>query len=857
MKERKIKHTLSFVMSRGSLFTNSPYNTTRKSKNTTSGSKTPLKSKDRDNKPFKNLVTPNTTPLKDITNPIYTPIAMEKAQSKKSNKSSSKENDNDPPVKIPKQFIVRPTNNFTPKNQFKIYLHPSVLKNLDISNGSHIHVSRPGEMGIVGEAIAAEHKNLVEINTIQISKSLRRLGALVLGDRIEIKKYELIEYADTVEVSISNDKNHNEINKETSLLLEKNLYKVKRLFTEIGIVMPGIIISPIKVGSETEPLSVVITDSYGIPTLEKLSLNDNEEDHDYNSKNPSVPTVSPVFLFNQQTEIKYSINNVPKQYNLPMNITYNSVGGLSEQIKLLSTNIKLPLKSPQYFTHFSISPPRGVLLHGPPGTGKTMLLRAVANETDAHVLTINGPSIVSKYLGETESALRAVFEEARKYQPSIIFMDEIDSLAPKRDSDDSGEAESRVVSTLLTLMDGMSNSGRVVVVAATNRPNSIDPALRRHGRFDEEIEVGVPDINARLDILRLQYQKMGTKHSLSKNDIETIAAKTHGYVGADIVALVRESAKEAIKRGDNLKIPLSNLKITIDDMNKAMLKIRPSAMREIFLETPKVYWKDIGGQEEIKRKLNEMITLPLKEAEIFKNKGLKAPKGLLMYGPPGCSKTLVAKALATETGVNFLAVKGPEIFNKFVGESEKKIREIFHKAKAASPSIIFFDEIDAIGSVRSSDGSSHSSDNVLTTLLNEIDGVEELKGVVIVAATNRPHILDPALLRPGRLDRHIYVRPPNVAARKQILINSIKDMTTNLTDEELQKLAEMTEGCSGADMTLVSQEAGLSAFREDIHFENVEFRHFLGVLENIPRMITKESLEVYEDFSSHRHIHIE
>ncbi|KAF5101310.1 hypothetical protein D0Z03_000617 [Geotrichum reessii] len=491
-----------------------------------------------------------------------------------------------------------------------------------------------------------------------------------------------------------------------------------------------------------------------------------------------------------------------------------------------------------------MAPDRGFLLHGPPGTGKTMLLRAVAAETNAHVLTINGPSIVSKYLGETESALRGIFSEAVQYQPAIIFVDEIDALVPKRDSDESGEAESRVVSTLLTLMDGMGAGGQVVVVGATNRPNAIDPALRRPGRFGQELEIGIPDAEGRLDILRLMLRDM--PHELTEEGIVELAGKTHGYVGADLAALCRDAVMAAIQRGLAAGTPENELAVAATDVDRALVDIRPSAMREIFLETPKVYWTDIGGQDDVKQKLRETIEWPLSHPDTFKRLGVHPPKGILLYGPPGCSKTLTAKALATEAGLNFLAVKGPELFNKFVGESERAVREIFRKARAASPSIIFFDEIDALSSTRG-EGEA-GGDRVLTSLLNEMDGIEALVGVTILAATNRPEVIDPALMRPGRLDRLVYVAPPNVSARLKILEIQARKMTVD-DDVDLAQLAESTDGCSGAEVVALCQEAGLKAMNEDLEISGVAARHFESALSGLKRGITREMIAHYESFS--------
>lgn len=614
-----------------------------------------------------------------------------------------------------------------------------------------------------------------------------------------------------------------------------NEKKLISTLDDIGLISPGL-------SFEVDDVVVTIIDinSDVSLSLASLSLADS-------TSSSSIPT----FLFRRNTTLNFdsllSRPSTSKYPHLPKPTTYNQIGGLSKTIKLLKSTIELPLLNPQLFSDFGINPPRGILLHGPPGTGKTMLLRSVANESNAHILNINGPSLVSKYLGETENALRDVFIEARKFQPSIIFIDEIDSIVPNRNSDDSGETESRVVATLLTMMDGMGESGQIVVVGATNRPNSIDPALRRPGRFDQEVEIGIPDVEARYDILLKSFEKMTkSKCDLTLQDIQLISSKTHGYVGADLSALCRESVMKAITRGLSSGIVQSELKLKVEDLLEALPEIRPSAMREIFLEMPKVYWSDIGGQEDLKRKLTEVVQLPLEAADTFKKLGVSAPKGVLLYGPPGCSKTLTAKALATESGLNFLAVKGPEILNKYVGESERTIREIFRKARAASPSIIFFDEIDAISGDRDNSSSSSNSQNVLTSLLNEIDGVEELKGVVIVAATNRPTEIDPALLRPGRLDRHIYVSPPDFDARMQILSKSCEKFNTTV---DFKNLSNLTDGCSGAEVVLLCQEAGLAAVMEDKQASKVEQRHFDHALSTISKGITEDMLDYYKEFA--------
>lgn len=733
-------------------------------------------------------------------------------------------------IKIPKSFIVRPNVPTNNKSVANVYINPEILSAMELNNGNLVLVSSSdsGSAGVVATVYSSN--DIVDKNVITISFPYRQLCGLLLGDRVELVKFmNQPQYAS--DISISG--------------VEETVTEDVRLaLLDIGLVYPGL-----QINVDNKRITIVDVNDSLDASMDKLSIKDSDS-------LLSVHTVSPPYLFSPTTSINVAILSFParsKYPNLPQQITYDQVGGLSKQIELLKSTIELPLNNPTLFSDFGISPPRGILLHGPPGTGKTMLLRCVANSiTEAHVLTINGPSIVSKYLGETENAIRDIFNEAKKFQPSIIFMDEIDSIAPSRTSDDSGETESRVVAQLLTVMDGMGDNGRIVVVGATNRPNSIDSALRRPGRFDQEVEIGIPDVEAREEILTKQFAKMNSeKCQITKEEIASIASKTHGYVGADLTALCRESVMKAINRGLTVGISQTAIKVTVDDVYHALPEIRPSAMREIFLEMPKVHWSDIGGQEELKRKLIEVVQLPLEASDSFKNLGVSSPKGVLLYGPPGCSKTLTAKALATESGLNFLAVKGPEIFNKYVGESERAIREIFRKARAASPSIIFFDEIDAIAGDRDGDSSTTAALNVLTSLLNEIDGVEELKGVVIVGATNKPTEIDPALLRPGRLDRHIYVAPPDYDARLQILQKCSRKFNLQSGDEsvDLQKLAELTDGCSGAEVTLLCQEAGLAAIMENKEATTVTNKHFEHALKGISRGITPEMLEYYEKFS--------
>ncbi|HDI46538.1 MAG TPA: AAA family ATPase, partial [Candidatus Methanomethylia archaeon] len=496
---------------------------------------------------------------------------------------------------------------------------------------------------------------------------------------------------------------------------------------------------------------------------------------------------------------------------------------------------------------------RGVLLYGPPGCGKTLLAKAVANETGAHFIAINGPEIMSKFYGESEARLREVFDEAEKNAPSIIFIDELDAIAPKRE-EVTGEVEKRVVSQLLTLMDGLKGRGQVVVIGATNRPEAVDPALRRPGRFDREIAIGVPDKRGRREILQVHVRNMPLAEDVNLDELAEI---THGYTGADLAALCREAAMRALRRflpKINLEeevIPtevLESLKVTRQDFMDALKDVQPSALREVLVEVPEVHWDDIGGLEDVKRQLREMVEWPLKHPELFEQMGITPPKGILLYGPPGTGKTLLAKAVATESEANFISVKGPEVLSKWVGESERAVREIFRKARQTAPCIVFFDELDAIAPRRGMRYDSGVTERVVNQLLTEMDGIVALKNVVVIGATNRPDILDTALLRPGRFDRVVYVPPPDKKARMEIFKVHTRKMPL-AEDVDLEKLAEMTEGYTGADIEAVCREAALSALREEMKPRPVQMKHFLEALKVVPPSITPEDLKMYEEIS--------
>ncbi|EUC66654.1 AAA family ATPase [Rhizoctonia solani AG-3 Rhs1AP] len=525
---------------------------------------------------------------------------------------------------------------------------------------------------------------------------------------------------------------------------------------------------------------------------------------------------------------------------------FSTVGGLDKQIAVVRDLIEIPLTNPGLFHQFGLKPPKGILLYGPPGTGKTHLARAIARSTHSSLLAISGAELASAFHGETEARLRAVFADARKQSPCIIVLDEVDAMCPRREDGGNGGVEARVVATLLTELDGIGTeheprtSPRIVVVATTNRPNAIDPALRRPGRFDREIEIGIPDASARLQILSVLLRD--TPHELTDQELESLAGRTHGYVGADLAAVVRDAGTRAIKR--TLASGLTLSPITASDLSHALLTIRPSGLRSFALETPTTRWADVGGQSVAQARLRESVEWPLRHPEAFKRLGVRPPAGVLMYGPPGCSKTLIARALATESGLNFLSVKGPELLNKYVGESERAVREIFTKARGAAPSIIFFDEIDALATARDTDT---AHEGVLTSLLTEMDGVQELVGVTVVAATNRPDVLDSALMRPGRLDTLLYVGPPDTAGRKEILEIRTQKMSVD-PELDLDVLAELTEGCSGAEIAAVCQNAALGTMRWDMEARHVRRNDFEAAAREIPRQITHEMIDSYMTF---------
>jgi transitional endoplasmic reticulum ATPase len=583
------------------------------------------------------------------------------------------------------------------------------------------------------------------------------------------------------------------------------------------------------------------------------------------STNPSGPVIVSNSTKITVSEESAKAVQLTKEGGVP-SITYEDIGGIRNEVTRVREMIELPLRHPELFRRLGVEAPKGVLLHGPPGTGKTLLAKAVANETNANFYTIGGPEIMSKFYGESEEKLRNIFEQAEKNAPSIIFIDEIDSIAPKRE-EVSGEVERRIVSQLLSLMDGMSSRGKVVVIGATNRVNAIDPALRRPGRFDREIEIGVPDRDGRLEILQIHTRGMPLDKDVN---LEKLADISHGFVGADLQALSKEAAMRALRKVlpeidlSSESIPADTLKkiiVNMQDFMDVIKEMEPSAMREVFVEVPNVKWEDIGGLPSIKQELQEAVEWPLKYQGVFTYADATPPKGILLYGPPGTGKTLMAKAAANESEANFISIKGPELLSKWVGESEKGVREVFRKARQAAPCIIFFDELDAIAPSRGADfGDSHVTERVISQLLTELDGLEILTNVIVIGATNRPDIIDLALLRPGRFDRLLYVPPPDRDSRIEIIkIHTTKKPLAE--DVKVEELADHTDSYTGADIASLSSAAVMLALREHVskyqdpkeankHVQElkIHMRHFEEAMKKIRPLSTQE-LNMYKRVS--------
>ena len=563
----------------------------------------------------------------------------------------------------------------------------------------------------------------------------------------------------------------------------------------------------------------------------------------------TVTSTSPqgIVVVGPSTEIVVNESSKVTEEKFLSQITYDDVGGLEDELRKIREMIELPLKHPELFERLGISAPKGILLYGPPGTGKTLIAKAVAKESGASFFAIQGPEIMGRYYGQSEERLREIFKEAEESTPSIVFLDEIDSITPDRDSV-HGDVERRVVAQLLTLMDGLSGRGDVIVIGATNRENAVDPALRRPGRFDREIEIGVPGRAGRKEILEVHLRGMPLDSDVNT---DSLTGMTQGFVGADLAALCREAAMKCLSRKMSeldldKPIPqtvLESMKVTMSDFVSALGDVEPSGMREVLVEIPKVKWTDIGGLESVKRELLEFI--PNEDPKAFERLGIVPGKGVLLYGPPGTGKTLIAKAVANESRTNFITVSGPEIASKWLGESEKAIRQIFKRAKQMSPCIIFFDEMDSIAPRRGR--GDVSWEKVVNQLLTSMDGVEGLKNVMIMAATNRPDMIDPALLRPGRFDKLVYIGPPDLESRLRILEIHTKDMP--LMSVDLLSIAQSTEGFVGADLAALCREAGLTAYRENSKTEYIDKRHFATALKEIGPSVDPNSLKEYDNMS--------
>ena len=700
-------------------------------------------------------------------------------------------------------------------------LDPNVMADLDIHERDLIE--------IVGErrtaAIALPSQTDIGLGVIRIDGLVRKNSGATIGGEVSIKKTKATEAKKVVLAPI-----------DTNIRVQGD---VRGIFAGKAMVQGDIIGSQIR----TRPSMNM---GFG-------SLFDELMDYTPSMKEIKFAVVSTnpkdIVVVGPNTEVQLhetpvDVSKIEGVGNL-VDVSYEDIGGLKEEVKKVREMIEIPLKRPELFEKLGIAPPKGVLMHGPPGTGKTLLAKAVASESDAHFIAINGPEIMSKYVGGSEENLREYFEEAEENSPSIIFIDELDAIAPKRE-ETNGEVERRTVAQLLTLMDGLKSRGQVVVIGATNRPDSLDPALRRPGRFDREIEIGVPDTEERKEVLEIHTRNMPLAEDV---DLDKIANTTHGFVGADLESLCKEAAMRVVRRilpeiQKDEEIPkevMEKIVVTGDDFKNAQKEIQPSALREVLVQIPDIKWDDVGGLEDVKQELKEAVEWPLKHPETFQRLGIRPPKGTLLYGIPGTGKTLLAKAVASESEANFISVKGPELLSKWVGESEKGVREVFRKAKQASPTVIFFDEIDAIASARSgNDTDSGVTKRVVNQLLTEMDGLEELEDVAIIAATNRPDILDAGLIRPGRFDRHIQVSAPDEEARIAIFKVHTKDMPLG-SDVDIKKLAKNTEGYVGADIEAVCREAAMLTLRKDLEAKEIPYKSFKEAIDKVkPRDNTSE-----------------
>lgn len=715
------------------------------------------------------------------------------------------------------------------------YLDQEIVENMGLSTGSIIEIrGKKKTTGIVVASIADKGRGTIRLDGLQ------RLNAgATIGEFISIK---LAKIYPAEEIVLTPTKANIDLKKQSESILAKLIDK------------------PVVTGDIVEVLGAVYqkTDPDN-PMNQMMNM--------FMRSHKRRPTLGLLRLVVENTLPANKIVKITRDTRIKVNkrvallnvsggiVTYDDVGGLTDEIQRIREMVELPLKHPELFFRLNIDPPKGVLFYGPSGTGKTLMAKAVSQESNAYFISINGPEIMSKFYGASEGRLREIFDDAEKNAPSIIFIDEIDSIAPKR-SDTSGEVERRVVSQLLSLMDGLQGRGHIIVVGATNRINALDEALRRPGRFDREIEFGVPTVKGRKEIFQIHTRGMPLEEDVALNRYSEI---TYGFAGADIMAVCREAALFSLRRilpKINLDEPIPSdiiqeLRISDKDFIQATNMVEPSAMREIMIDIPDISWEDVGGLEDIKSELQEAVEWPLKYPKLFEKAGIRPLNGIILFGPPGCGKTLLAKAVASESKCNFITVKGPEILSKWVGESQKSIREIFRKGRQASPSIIYFDEIDAITAVRMSyDGTgSGVTSSIVNQILVEMDGLEDRKGVIVIASTNRPDLVDSALLRPGRFDRLLYVMAPDLESRKKILGVHTSNMPL-ANDVSLKHIAQITDGYSGADLENVCREAGMQAIREKMEdIDKIEYKHFEFALSKIKSTLPTEIIEKYEDMA--------
>ncbi len=716
-------------------------------------------------------------------------------------------------------------------NKGIVRLDSSFMKILGVQEGSYVSiVGDRTTVAVVSRSLPGD----IGLNIIRMDGLIRRNAKTSIGDFVTVIRAEM-EQATKIELAPATEGLKIKVDNPTLLFSRVLLGRP---------VMKGDLISV----SGNSRVNLLGNAPFGFGDLKFVVVSVNPQ------KKPVLfGEKTQVELFSEAVELKED-NNIPQ-------VRYEDVGGLGDELTKVREMIELPMKYPEIFEKLGIEPPKGVLLHGPPGTGKTLLAKAVASETKSNFFVINGPEIMSALYGKSEENLRKIFENAEKNAPSIIFIDELDAIAPKRE-ESKGEVERRVVAQLLTIMDGLNTRGQVVVMAATNIPNSLDPALRRPGRFDREIEITAPDVAGRETILKIHTRNMPLSEDV---DIKHLADITHGFVGADLSSLAKEAAMivlrvllPELKLDEDEAIPqhvLDKIQISRSDFMNALKVVRPSALREVLIEIPNITYADIGGLQAEKQELIEAVEWPLKRREKFIALGIKPPKGVLLYGPPGTGKTLLAKAVAKESEANFIAVKGPELLSKWVGESEKAVREIFKKARQASPSIVFFDEIDAIAASRSSSDTNRSNEKVVNQLLTEMDGMEELNDTIVIAATNRPDVLDTALLRPGRFDRIVLVGVPGKEERESIFVIQTKNMPL-APDVNITKLVEKTEGYVGADIEAVCREAAMLELRADENASIVSMKSFEKALDKVRPSASKEIQKAYaelqEKFTSAR-----